>query len=417
MLNGPLDTQILDTGKLFDGLESEGRLGLAVSGGPDSVALMLLAAEWAAKHAVTLIVYTVNHGLRAEAASECQFVGDAAKALGLSVQVLEWTSAKPKTGLQAAARSARYRLIGEAMARDDVGLLLTAHHLDDQAETMMMRLAHGSGIGGLGGMSRFSTVEGVCICRPLLDVRRDDLLALLSARHQEFIEDPSNQSTQFERVRWRQALPELGAMGVSPERLGQLSRRLKRADAALNALAEQSLEAIVTTDDFGVCHIDRSAFEALEPEIAVRVLANLLGNAGLGQVETVCERLMRPEFSGAVLGGFVLHPRKDSILIFRESGRAGLRSEELAPGGSIIWDGRFEIRSLACETLEIAPAGDLSANALRSLCDGHLDLPMAALKTVPLVRSAKEEILAFGAHLKSSLVEISALPCSRRTKA
>src|SRR5690606_14362453 len=132
---------------------------------------MLMAARWARGRAVTLLVYTVDHALRPEAAHEAAMVVREATTLGLRARILRWEGDKPGAGVQAAARTARYRLMAAAMKQDGAELLLTAHHLGDQAETVLMRLAHGSGIDGLRGMDRLSFVEGCKIYRPLLDVR------------------------------------------------------------------------------------------------------------------------------------------------------------------------------------------------------------------------------------------------------
>ena len=159
-------TTDLDLETLFAPVAGAKSLGLAVSGGPDSLALMLLAAEWArAEGRPALIVYSVDHGAAARGRRRG---GDGrcaeAAALGLAGARLRWEGDKPETGIQAAARKARYRLIAEAMAADGAEYLLTAHHLGDQAETVLMRMAHGSGIEGLRGMEPFALVEG---CRDL----------------------------------------------------------------------------------------------------------------------------------------------------------------------------------------------------------------------------------------------------------
>ena len=152
---GAMPGRLIDPAILFAPLGGAKSLGLAVSGGADSLALMLLAARWrdADPDAPTLYVYSVDHGLRPEAAAEVAFVLAEAARLGLPARALRWDGPKPATGLSEAARSARYRLIGEAMQRDGASILVTAHHLDDQAETVLMRLAHGSGLAGLRGMA------------------------------------------------------------------------------------------------------------------------------------------------------------------------------------------------------------------------------------------------------------------------
>ena len=199
---------------LFAAAAGSGAVGLAVSGGADSLALMLLAHEWANSDpsAPRLVVYTVDHGLRPEAEAETAFVMHEATRRGLAVRTLKWIGKKPSVGLQEAARQARYRLIGDAMRADGVRLLLTAHHRDDQAETVLMRLAHGSGLEGLRGMTPIAEVEGVRVFRPLLGVASDDLRAIVAAAGLTPVADPSNVDHHYERVRWRKALPPLAAL-------------------------------------------------------------------------------------------------------------------------------------------------------------------------------------------------------------
>src|SRR5438046_7839158 len=153
---------------LFAHWKAAPALVLAVSGGPDSLALMWLAARW--RHALSrgprLLAVTVDHGLRAEAAREAREVKRLARSLGLSHRTMRWTGAKPKSGLPAAARTARYCLLARAARESGATHILTAHTRDDQAETVLMRLLRGSGIAGLGAMAREAEREGIVVARP-----------------------------------------------------------------------------------------------------------------------------------------------------------------------------------------------------------------------------------------------------------
>ena len=147
---------------LFSDLDRLPALLLAVSGGPDSTALMVLAARWrdALKVKPELIAVTVDHGLRAEAKREAAAVARLARKLGIAHRTLRWTGAKPKTGLQQAARAARYRLLAGAARKANVAHILTAHTRDDQAETVLIRMSRGSGLAGLAAMTRISALPG-----------------------------------------------------------------------------------------------------------------------------------------------------------------------------------------------------------------------------------------------------------------
>src|SRR5213083_1685838 len=166
---------------LFAQWKAAPALVLAVSGGPDSIALMWLAARWrrALARGPRLVAVTVDHGLRPEAAAEAREVKRLARILELPHRTLRWTGPKPRTGLPAAARAARYRLLVQAARASGATHILTAHTRDDQAETLLMRILRGSGIAGLAAMARVSERDGLLLVRPLLDVPKSQLVATL----------------------------------------------------------------------------------------------------------------------------------------------------------------------------------------------------------------------------------------------
>lgn len=235
-----------------------GPLALAVSGGADSMALMHLVATWAAEPGVAarqgmgqvpLIVLTVDHKLRPESAAEAAWVKDEAARRGLPHETLVWDGPKPSTAVQATARDARYRLIDDFLDRElqegrvpAKRRIAVAHHEDDQAETVLMRLARGSGLDGLSGMREeeyVSTADdkggGYAIVRPLLRTPKARLIAMLEAAGCLWKEDASNQAPQFERVRVRQALETLRDLGIAPAQIGRSAARLSRARRAVLA--------------------------------------------------------------------------------------------------------------------------------------------------------------------------------------
>ena len=290
--------QLIDSEAIFAPLAGFRRIGLAVSGGPDSLALMLLAADYAKAHSQQdrFVVYSVDHGLRPEAAAEVTFVIETARSFGLTARALTWEGAKPQSGIQQAARDARYALIAAAMADDGAEILLTAHHLADQAETVLMRLAHGSGIEGLRGMDYFAEIAGLAIVRPLLGVAPEDLKQVVAASGLTPVTDPSNADTDYERVRWRQMLPQLAALGLDARRLARLADRMRDADHALIAMAvavETSLDAAT-----GSAAMGRAALVKAPRAVAIRVIGNLLRQVGgekkphdLAPVEALTDRL------------------------------------------------------------------------------------------------------------------------------
>ncbi len=315
---------------LFESLGWYDKVGLAVSGGPDSLALMLLAANWAqGRGGPEFIVYTVDHGLRAEAAAEAAMVVREAEALGLEARSLRWEGEKPSTGIQAAARTARYRLMAEAMAKDGVDVLATAHHLGDQAETVLMRLAHGSGIDGLRGMDRLSFVEGCEVVRPLLGVRPEVLHEIVSDVGLAPARDPSNLDENYERVRWRLMLPALEALGLTIERLGTLARRMDEASLLIHSEVEAAYPQIVTPVTNKKAELAAGRFAILNPSVATQLLGQVLELVSgdrrappLGALELLTKRLQQPEpLKGITLHGCLVSSDREAIWVAKEGPR------------------------------------------------------------------------------------------------
>jgi tRNA(Ile)-lysidine synthase len=296
---------------LFGLLAREPSLVLAVSGGPDSTALLWLAARWrdGLKKPPKLTAVTVDHGLRKESAAEARSVGKLARKLKVAHRTLRWTGRKPKTGIQEAARNARYRLLGAAARRASAECVLTAHTLDDQAETVLFRLVSGSGITGLRGMAEAmpfpatSTMSGrLFVCRPLLAVPKSRLLATLAAAGVPFADDPSNRDPRFTRPRLRALMPQLAAEGLTAQRLALLAERASRADIALYDVLDAALRRLAPAPwpDKGPVTVDADAFFDLPDEIRLRLLGRMVNWTGdegpveLGKLEALCAALEQP---------------------------------------------------------------------------------------------------------------------------
>lgn len=300
--NSPISAR--EAKQLFAELKSAPALVLAVSGGPDSVALMWLAARWqrGLARGPRLLVVTVDHGLRVEAAREAREVKRLAAELGLAHRTLRWRGAKPDTGLPAAAREARYGLLAQAARSIGARHVLTAHTRDDQAETLLMRLVRGSGLAGLSAMARLTERDGIVLARPLLDVPKSQLIATLRRAKIGFADDPTNRDTAFTRPRLRALLPQLAAEGGDARSLARLAARLARANAAVEVLvdgAERFLQLRARGDapQAGLRSFEASAFAVLPEEVRLRLLlraVNALGHEGpaeLGKVETLMAAL------------------------------------------------------------------------------------------------------------------------------
>ncbi|MGN6311619.1 MAG: tRNA lysidine(34) synthetase TilS [Xanthobacteraceae bacterium] len=284
-------------------------LVLAVSGGPDSVAMLWLMARWrrALKRGPRLVAITIDHQLRPEARREAADVKRLARKLDVEHRTLRWNGAKPKTGVPAAAREARYALLMKVARQCDAVHILTAHTRDDQAETLLMRMARGSGIAGLGAMARQSPREGAIIARPLLDVPKARLLATLDKAKVPYALDPTNTNAQYTRPRLRALMPLLAAEGCDARNLTRLAGRLGRANAALELMADGA-ERFLAVRSGGLPRpgFDFDAFVGLPEEVRIRVLLRAIGRVAtegvpeLGKVEALIAAI---NAAGAVRSG------------------------------------------------------------------------------------------------------------------
>jgi tRNA(Ile)-lysidine synthase len=336
---------------LFEPLRFHAHVALAVSGGSDSTALMWLVSRWARTiaHPPKISVLTVDHGLRPEAAGECATVVGWAKGLGFEAHALAWRGDKPKSGLQAKAREMRYGLLTAWCQSHGATLLVTAHTLEDQAETFLMRLARGSGIKGLAAM-RTDEAGPVLLERPFLGVRRAELRATLVTASHPWIDDPSNEDPRFERVRLRKGAAVLGELGLSPEALARSAMRLERALIPLQGMANDFITRHVEVRPEGFAMVELNSFRRLEDEIAIAVLERLLGHLGGGRepprlmaVEALQAWLRRGEAQVRTLAGCRIALRKRHLLIGREAGRISPRPVAIAAGQSVLWDNRFTV--------------------------------------------------------------------------
>jgi tRNA(Ile)-lysidine synthase len=284
---------------LFTGLEQARGIVLAVSGGPDSACLMHLVAAWRETgRRPPVTVATVDHGLRAGSAREARRVGAWAKAAGLPHRVLTWSGEKPTSRIQETAREMRYRLLGELAQKLGASHVVTGHTLDDQAETVLMRLMHGTGIGGLGGMWPEIQRDGVTVARPLLGLRKARLVATCEAAGWPFLSDPSNADPRFARARLRgEVLPVLQREGLTPERLAALAARARRAEEALEARIGAVMAAAARSGD-GRLELDAVLLRGEPDAILLGVVARAIVGAAGG-----LKRPMRLErFEARVLG-------------------------------------------------------------------------------------------------------------------
>jgi tRNA(Ile)-lysidine synthase len=347
-----------EANKLFEPLAQASDLVLAVSGGADSTALLVLAARWRAarKTGPTLVAVTIDHGLRPESAAEARAVKRLARRLGVRHRTLRWSGQKPKNGLQQAARIARYGLLAAFARTVRANHILTAHTLDDQAETVLIRMSRGSGISGLCGMRSMTPlavagrmlsrsqrspglVQGcsahslhppggpmqpelqpktqpktrgdkargeLLLVRPFLETPKPRLIATLQAADIPHVEDASNRDPRFARSRLRELMPALAREGLDAGRLALFARRVQRAETALEAAVDVAAARMARRPfpNAGAVMLDAASFFDLPQEIAVRLLARSLaqtgdeGQAQLGKVEALYETLATTKEAG-----------------------------------------------------------------------------------------------------------------------
>ncbi|MFC4173989.1 tRNA lysidine(34) synthetase TilS [Microvirga sp. GCM10011540] len=317
--------------RLFSSLGNAGGIVAAVSGGPDSIALMHLLARWrAGAPRPRILVATVDHGLRPESAEEAAFVAREAGALGLPHRTLAWTGDKPRTGLQEAAREARYRLLVHQAREEGASHLVTAHTQDDQAETVLMRMARGSGLAGLAGMRAERDRDGVRHARPLLTCSKTSLVRLCEGQGWRYVDDPSNRNEAFARVRWRGIMPALAAEGLTAERLARLAERLAQADEALDAKAREALSLAGAAGDGDGIVLEAGRLAEEPFEIALRMLTAMLERSGarleasrLHRIEACTRRLREAIRAGEELRATVA----GQLVRLDPSGRLTVRPE------------------------------------------------------------------------------------------
>lgn len=370
---------------------------LAVSGGPDSMGLLALAAAaQSLRGAPRFAVLHVNHGLAAEAAHWAEQVGRAAQAGGLAAQILHWRGQKPQRGLAAAARQARYDLLRAASAARGLDALVLAHHREDQAETVLLRLARGSQLSGLAAMAPARCHGGLFLLRPFLRWRPADLHQAAKqhpATRGYAAADSANRDLRFARARLRAARPALSAAGLTPARLARLADAMRRVRALWDAQAEDARRRLCRQEACGLVRIARAGFEALPPPLAQHLLRACLRapcprrardfypprTRQLAALWQALRAARQPAFS---LAGFLLRLRARDILLYREP--AALRHLpplRLRAGARALWDGRFWVSPRAQG--EIAALGADGLRQARALGARRSPWPQTALMSCP----------------------------------
>jgi len=404
-IDAPISTEEFAQYMAGVGLEpGDGPVAIAVSGGADSLALTLLAAQWG--EAVGL---TVEHGLRPESPGEAEQVHQWLARREIPHHVLTWEGPKPSTGLQAAARQARYRLLENWCRSTGIDTLLLAHHRDDQAETFLLRLARGSGLRGLAAMAPqtgplSAPDTGVPQrYRPLLDVPKSRLIATCRDFRQSWLEDPSNSDPAHMRTQVRRLLADPPITGLTASRLAETAARLRRARSAIDHYVAVFLDAHARLDPAGFAEVDRNALLDIPVESALRALERLLSSVGglaappRGErIERAYLRISAAEFSGLTTLGCQLFTRDDerSLVICREPAAIS-DAKRVGLGETVVWDGRFRIENQSAQAVSVEALGKANWRQLKERlpADQAAEIPVPAGACLPAIRNDERDLV------------------------
>ncbi|MBQ7632967.1 MAG: tRNA lysidine(34) synthetase TilS [Alphaproteobacteria bacterium] len=298
------------------------RIAVAVSGGADSLALVLMVKEQLAVFGYEIIALTVSHGLRPSSEEEARYVAKIMQQYGIEHHILYWRGTKPTTGVEEAARLARYKLLTEWCRQNSVGVLLTAHHLQDQAETFLMRLQRGSGLEGLCCMREITERDGVLILRPLLYCAPEIMQNYLQQKGIEWVKDESNSDTRYLRNRIRAFLPQLeNETQISTECLALTAKRLQSAEDYIEQQTDAVFGGQVQSINDVVYYFKYADFLNWHDEIKFRILARLCRREYIPRAERLLNaitQMRKLPFAGLTLGGKEIFKAYDKIWVVPE---------------------------------------------------------------------------------------------------
>ena len=403
----PIEDDELDG--LFADFLMHDRILLAVSGGRDSLALLLLAARWLRTRRAErvdrpeLVATTINHGLRQEAIAEAEFVAEHCASLSVPHVIHHATVTPPGSGLQEWARDTRYSALHAIALETNCTAIATGHQAEDQAETLLMRLARGSGLNGLAAMETTRALGDLRLLRPLLATPRARLSATLRANEMNWIDDPSNLDSRFERTAFQTHATSLEALGLTAAALGKSSRRLRGAVETMEWATKQALDQMpscrnaLATAVYGV--LPRAVYDAFPFELRVRILRYIMDRVRgetkqvhidrLDRVETLVRDLeltTTQDQPTLTIGGCLITAKNDMLYVCREPGRNGFPVLQLHANIAAHWDNRFIVSAPVefNDRIQVRALSDSPAGATRHIDQHSLQaLPKAARDAIP----------------------------------
>ena len=399
--------------------ESAPMLAVAVSGGPDSMALVWLADRWARAQGGSAFAIIVDHGLRPESADEARIAAEQLRAADIATRIRKVTSMPPENGVPAWARKARYDLLQDAAVERGALHLLLAHHQDDQAETLLLRLARGSGVKGLSGMRGVQPSADLRLLRPLLDFPKARVTATAEATGWTIADDPSNRATKYTRTRIRNALA--GSSGDTT-RLAKTAATLTSEDAAIEQAVTSLAVQAATILPYGLIRLDRSRLAAAPAAVSTRLLDRAVRMAGgadgplrHSRITHLLQDITNSPDTRRTCGGVIIQIKGAETLLWREPAKLPdlVHLQTLKAG---LWDNRFRLNPKDASSHQvgkvlIGPLGYAGLRELEIMFGKNLDrmLPYAFRGNPP------RQVIT-GLPVLRKMAELQGLVLSRRTK-
>ena len=332
----------------FAPYEPRPHLAVAVSGGSDSMALALLAHAWAEARGGQVTAITIDHGLRAGSDREAAQVNTWMQARGIDHEVLAWTGPKPVTGRQRRARDARYALIDSCCQRLQILHVLLGHTADDQAETYQMRMLHKSRSDGLAGMPAVRELDHCRILRPLLGISREGLRSMLRADGQDWIDDPSNVDSRFERIKVRRLIAQ-GSLSAEALIAAATDYGYMRAD--VESATDQFFAHHARLHPAGFLNLDRGPLTDVDCDMATRAVGRAIATIGgrwhipsSQPLRRVLDLIRKGSPTSVTLGGCRVMVAAREVIICRE--RRSLPNRiPLESDMSFVWDNRIAVNA------------------------------------------------------------------------
>lgn len=329
---------------------SSTKFAVAVSGGSDSLGLLLIANKWSKLNNSEIIALTVDHGLRKESPSETKYVNKICNDYGIEHKILVWEGDKPKSNIELEARENRYRLMSEYCRYNSIKYLLVAHHLEDQAETFFIRLFRGSGIDGLSSMNNITFIHNLNIIRPFLKVHKNDIKKYLIEKNIKWLEDSSNQDEKFLRNKIRNFLGSFDNTEKIIDRINFAIDGIGKTKNIINKQIERTKNKIVNFDPFGSCLFDRKKLLKEDEEIILKILAQISMEIGgkiykprLEKLKRLFEHIKSTNNIKYTFYGCIFEQYNDNmIIVYREYNSIG-ENVKLIFNREVIWDNRFKI--------------------------------------------------------------------------